>query len=70
MGPYPLVDAGSAGHSAHDAPGAVAVEPPPVRADQDGARNAFAYGQVERPGRARGEGHGDYLAPLAPAPQL
>jgi hypothetical protein len=32
---------------------------------QDGARNAFAYGQVERPGRARGEGHGDHLAPFA-----
>jgi hypothetical protein len=52
----PACRAGPAGHPAHDAPGAMAVEPLPARADQDGARNSFAYGQVERPGRARGEG--------------
>ena len=43
---------------------AVPVHPPPVRGQEDRPAGAFADGQVDRPGSARRQRDGDYLAAL------
>jgi hypothetical protein len=47
-----------------DPPSAVPVQPSPVFGEEDRAAAAFAGGQVDRPGCARGERDGDDLAAL------
>jgi hypothetical protein len=59
-----LGDPGAARDLADDPPGAVPVQPSPVFGEEDGAVAAFAGGQVDRPGGARGERDGDDLAAL------
>jgi hypothetical protein len=58
-------DPGAARDLADDPPGAVPVKPPAVSGEENGIVAAFADGQVDRPGRARGERDGDDLAALA-----
>jgi hypothetical protein len=60
-----LADPGAARDLADDPPGAVAVQPPPVRGQEDRPVTAFPGGQVDRPGGARRERDGDDLAALA-----
>jgi hypothetical protein len=60
-----LGDPGAARDLADDPPGAVPVQPSPVFGEEDGAVAAFAGGQVDRPGGARGERDGDDLAALS-----
>ena len=50
---------------ADDPPGTVPVQPAPISGQEDGSFGAFADGQVDRPGGARGERDGDDLAALA-----
>jgi hypothetical protein len=57
-----LGDPSAARDFADDPPGAVPVQPSPVRSAEDRAVAAFAGGQVDRPGYARGERDGDDLA--------
>jgi hypothetical protein len=58
-------DPGSAGGLADDPPGAVPVQPPPVRSQEHRPVRAFADGEVDRPGGARCQRDGDDLASLA-----
>ena len=60
-----LGDSRTAGSAADDPPGAVPVQPPPVRGQEDRPAGALAGGQVNRPGRARRQRDGDDLAALA-----
>ena len=60
-----LGDPGAARDLADDPPGAVPVQPAPVFGEEDRPVAAFAGGQVDRPGSARGERDGDDLAALA-----
>jgi hypothetical protein len=60
-----LADPGALGGLADDPPGAVPVQPPPVRAQEYRPADAFADGQVDRPGRARRQRDGHHLAALA-----
>ena len=60
-----LADPGAARHAADDPGGAVPVQPPPVRGDEQRPLGALADGQVDRPGGTRGERDGDDLAALA-----
>ena len=59
-----LADSGAAGDPADDPGGAVPVEPPSVRGEEQRSFGALADSQVDRPGGARGERDGDDLAPL------
>jgi hypothetical protein len=63
--PHVLADPGPPGDPADNPPGAVPVQPPPARGQEDRAIAALAGGQVDRPGGARGERDGDDLAALA-----
>jgi hypothetical protein len=60
-----LADPGAARHAADDPGGAVPVQPPPVRGDEQRPLGALADGQVDRAGGTRGERDGDDLAALA-----
>ena len=60
-----LGDAGAAGSLADDPPGAVPVQPPPVRSQEHRAVRALADDQVDRPGSARRQRDGHHLAALA-----
>ena len=63
--PDGLGDPGAAGDPADDPPGAVPVQPPAIRGQEDGSFAALADGQVDRPRGARRERDGDDLAALA-----
>ncbi len=65
MRPDGLGDPGAVGGPADDPRGAVPVQPPTVRSQEEGSVAALADGQVDRPGGARGERDGDDLAALA-----
>jgi hypothetical protein len=54
-----------AGDPAHHPRGAVPVQPPSVRSEEDRAFGALADGQVDRPGGAWRERDGNDLAALA-----
>jgi hypothetical protein len=58
-------DSGAAGDPAHDAGGAVPVQPPPVRSGEQRPAHALADRQVDRAGRPGRERDGDDLAALA-----
>ena len=60
-----LADPGAAGDLADDPPGAVPVQPPPVRSQEHRPVSSFPDGQVDRPGGARRQRDGDHLAALA-----
>jgi hypothetical protein len=60
-----LGDPGAAGDSPDDPPGAVPVQPPAVPGQEYRAVDAFADGQVDRPGGAWCQRYGDDLAALA-----
>ena len=60
-----LCDPGTSGHTADDPGGAVPVQPPPARGEEQGSFGALADGQVDGVGGARGERDGDDLAALA-----
>ena len=60
-----LGDPGAAGDPADDPGGAVPVQPPPVRGEEQRPLGALADGQVDRAGGARRERDGDDLAALA-----
>ena len=53
MGPDGFSDPGFAGQTADDPPGAVPVQPLPIRSQEDRPFAAFADGQVDRPRGAR-----------------
>ena len=57
-------DPGAAGDPVHDPGGAVPVQPPPVRGEEQRSFVALADGQVDRAGGARRERDGDDLAAL------
>ena len=57
-----LADPGAAGGRADDPPGAVPVQPPPVRGPEHRPAGALADGQVDRPGRPRRQRYRDDLA--------
>jgi len=59
-----LADPGTARDLADDPPGAVPVQPPPVRSQEHRPAGTLADGQVNRPGGARCQRDGDYLAAL------
>jgi len=59
-----LGDPGAAGGLADDPPGAVPVQPPPVRGQEHRPFGALADGQVYRPGGAWRQRDGDHLAAL------
>jgi hypothetical protein len=59
-----LGDPGPAGDAADDPGGAVPVQPPPVRGEEQRSLGALADSQVDRPGGARRERDGDDLAAL------
>jgi hypothetical protein len=63
--PDALGDPGALGGPADDVGGAVPVQPPTVRSQEEGSVPALADGQVDRPGGARCEWDGDDLAALA-----
>jgi len=65
MGPDGLGDPGAAGNLADDPGGAVTVQPPAVRDQEDRPRATFADRQVDRPRGARRERDGDDLPALA-----
>jgi hypothetical protein len=65
MRPDPLVDASAPGDPPHDAASSVAIEAPPVWANEDRPREALADGEVDRPRRAGSQGDGHYLASFA-----
>ena len=56
---------GPAGDAADDPRGAVPVEPPPVRREEDRSLASLADGQVDRPRGALRQRDGDDLAALA-----
>jgi hypothetical protein len=56
---------GAAGDLADDPPGAVPVQPPPVRGQEHRTAGAFADGQVDDPGGARCQRNGHHLAAFA-----
>jgi hypothetical protein len=58
-------DPGLAGQAADDPPGAVPVQPPPIRRQEDRSFAAFTDGQVDRPRGPGRQRDGDYLAALA-----
>ena len=60
-----LGDPGAAGNLADDPPGAVPVQPPPVRGQEHRPTCALGDGQVDRPGGAGRERDGHDLAALA-----
>jgi len=60
-----FADAGAARGVADDPPGTMPVQPPPVRGQEHRPAGPFPDGQVDRPGRARGQRKGDHLAPFA-----
>src|SRR6476661_9018701 len=60
-----LGDPGAAGGLADDTPGAMPVQPPPVRGQEHRPFGALADGQVDRPSGARRQRDGDDLAALA-----
>ena len=60
-----LADPGAAGGLADDPPGAVPVQPAPVRGQEHRPFCPFPDGQVERPGGTRRQRDGDDLAALA-----
>ena len=60
-----LGDPGAAGNLADDPPGAVPVQPPPVRGQEHRPVHALADGQIDRSGSARRQRDGDDLAALA-----
>src|SRR5690348_17949974 len=59
-----LADPCKAGSGADDPPGAVPVQPPPVRGQEHRPFGTLADGQVNRPGRARCQRDGHHLAAL------
>src|SRR5262249_56905411 len=59
-----LADPGAAGGLADDPPGAVPVQPPPVRREEYRPVGALPDGQVDRPCGARCQRDGDDLAAL------
>ena len=59
-----LGDPGAAGYPPDDPGGAVPVQPPPVRGDEQRAFGALAERQLDRPGGTRGKRDGDDLAAL------
>jgi hypothetical protein len=63
--PDGLGDPGAAGYPADDPGGAVPVQPPAARGEEDGSFAAFPGGQVDRPRCAWCERDGDDLAALA-----
>ena len=60
-----LGDPGAAGDLADDPPGAVPVQPPPVRGQEHRPVGSFADGQVDRAGGARCQRDRDDLSALA-----
>jgi hypothetical protein len=60
-----LGESGAAGDPADDPPGAVPVQPPPVRCEEDRPVTAFVDGEVDRAGSVWCERDGDDLAALA-----
>jgi hypothetical protein len=60
-----LGDPGAPGNPADDPGSAVPVQPPPVRGGKERPVGVLADRQVDRPGGARGQRDGDYLAALA-----
>jgi len=60
-----LSDPGATRGAADDPPGAVPVEPPPVRSQEHRPAGTLADGQVDRPGGARRKRDRDHLAALA-----
>jgi hypothetical protein len=60
-----LDDPGSVCDPADDPTGAMPVQPPPVRRNEDRSVSAFTGGQVDRSGGARRERDGGDLAALA-----
>jgi hypothetical protein len=60
-----FADPGAAGHPADDPGGAVPVQPPPVRGEEQRSFGPLAGRQVDRPGGARRERDGDDLAAFA-----
>jgi hypothetical protein len=60
-----LADPGAAGGLADDPPGAVPVQPPPVRGQEHRPAGPFPDGQVDRAGGPRRQRDGDDLAALA-----
>jgi hypothetical protein len=60
-----LGDPGPAGDLADDPPGAVPVQPPPVRSQEHRAIRPFPDSQVDRPGGPWRQRDGDDLAALA-----
>ena len=60
-----LVDPGSTGNAPHDPARNMAVEAPPVRADEDGPGQALTNGKVDRPSRAWCQRHRHHLATFA-----
>jgi hypothetical protein len=65
MRPDVLVDPGPAGDAADDPPGAVPVQPPPVRREEDRSLASLADSQIDRPRGAWRQRDGDDLAALA-----
>ncbi len=65
MGRDGLGDPGAAGGLADDLPGAVPVQPPPVRGQEHRPVRPFPNGQVDRPRRARRQRDGHHLAALS-----
>jgi hypothetical protein len=61
----PLADLGPTGDASHDPPRRVAVESLTVGIDEDRSLETFADGEVDGPGDAWRERHGDELAALA-----
>jgi hypothetical protein len=57
-------DPGTAGGLADEPPGAVPVQPPPVRGQEHRPAGALADSQVNGPGGARRERNGDDFAAL------
>jgi hypothetical protein len=64
VGSYLLGDPGMAGYPADDAPGAVPVQPPPGRCQEERSFAALADGQVNRTGSTGCQRDGDDLAAL------
>ena len=60
-----LGDSRAAGGCADDPAGGVPVQPPTVPRQEQRPLGTFADGQVDRPGRARRQRDGHYLAALA-----
>ena len=65
VGPDRLGDPSAAGYPADDPGGAVPVQPPAIRRDEDRALAPLAHSQIDHLGGARGQRDGDHLASLA-----